>query len=575
MAQTVKGKISSLSSSQKKDLERLFHRRVAKDEIVSVELGRELYEVAAKLSQTIGVLITREGRIVEVIAGSREILYLPDLGRHRLGKGRLRGLRLVFSDLSNPDEAPHIPADIYTDLEKLRLDMVVGVKISRRGNKAVFAHILPFRSETEPTTKTEVIQDLGRYSFDFASFISELENEIRLSEKTRIAGGELAAVIVGVHEKPAAELEESLDELVELASTAGIKIVGRILQKRKPDPKTLLGKGKLEEVILQCLRLGAEMIIFDAELRPTQWRIITNSTELKIIDRSMLILDIFAQRASSSDGRLQVELAQLKYNLPRLTERDAGLSRLTGGIGGRGPGETKLEIGRRRSRDKINELEKRISTIEKQRGLRRKRRQQNKTPVVSILGYTNVGKSTLFNALTNSEVTAENKLFATLDPTSSKIQFPPEVSEEEHRYVPGLEVVISDTVGFIRDLPEELVNAFRATLEELNQASLLLHVVDISDPRAVSRVESVEKILREMDLGDIPVIMVLNKVDRLSREEAQVVMQEFRSAEKAGCVLTSAKENLGLKDLLELIKDYFKNQPGDVTTEWGAGQDFT
>jgi len=373
-----------------------------------------------------------------------------------------------------------------------------------------------------------------------------------------------------VHPKGERESTSSMDELAELARTAGVKILDRVIQRRNPDPRTLLGKGKIEEVVLRCLRLGADLVIFDNELRPSQWRAITNATELKVIDRSMLILDIFASRAQSSEGRLQVELAQLKYNMPRLVEKDAGLSRLTGGIGGRGPGETMLEIGRRRIRDRITDLEKRIDAISGQRRLRRKRREEREVPLVSILGYTNVGKSTLFNALSGSKVLAENKLFATLDPAQRQVVVPSSLlGESDTTEGRGVQLVLSDTVGFIRRLPNELKNAFRATLEELDGATLLVHVIDASDPEVHERKEAVEKILAEMELSGIPMVVVANKIDATNSDTSASLAREY------GASLVSAKNGTGLDDLLRRIVrevERVGREPG-AAAEKGAGND--
>jgi GTP-binding protein HflX len=281
------------------------------------------------------------------------------------------------------------------------------------------------------------------------------------------------------------------------------------------------------------MRRQAEVAIFDTDLKPAQARAFEDATGMKVVDRTQLILDIFAQRARSSDGKLQVELAQLKYSLPRLTEKDAGLSRLTGGIGGRGPGETVMELGRRRIYDRIRKLEKQVSKLSSQRDLRRARRQKNNLPVLSIIGYTNAGKTTLLNAMTKSEVEAADKLFMTLDPTTRRLRFPREG-----------EVVLTDTVGFIRDLPADLIAAFKATLEELNAADLLLHVIDSSDDRFEIKLRAVEKILVDLDLSKIPRILVLNKCDLISHQLRQSLAKLYKG------VPVSAISGYGLDQLI-------------------------
>ncbi|MFL5271482.1 MAG: GTPase HflX, partial [Anaeromyxobacteraceae bacterium] len=331
-----------------------------------------------------------------------------------------------------------------------------------------------------------------------------------------------------------AEAEASLEELRELARTAGVAVVDATLQMRREiDPRFLIGKGKLEDILLRSMQLMADIIVFDWNLSPSQARGIAEATSLKILDRTQLILDIFAQRAQSADGKLQVELAQLKYRYPRLVGRDDSLSRLAGGIGGRGPGETKLEIDRRRVRDRITALERRIENLSANRAIRRKQRNEKDLPVMSIVGYTNAGKSTLLNALTASKVLAEDVLFATLDPTSRRLRFPRD-----------REVIITDTVGFIRDLPEDLVNAFRATLEELGDADLLLHVVDASDPRLDDQMAAVEGILGDLGLLEKPRLLVFNKADKLPG------VQAAQLAHLRGGVAISAQAREGLDELL-------------------------
>ena len=546
MPNVVAGNTKGLAPSEIRAVAKLFQRSVSPDEIVSLDLAREMVSLGEYLRRRIGVLINRQGRIEEVILGTKDILFLPDLGRYRLGRARLRNLRLVFTDLSNNKEEATIPYDIYTDLERLRFDSVIGVRAARNRVSMAYAYLIPANGSENATTHTEVVSDLGAFEFDFREFIVSVEQSLA-AEVAQLDGDDrVGAVIVGVYDKADDDPVVSQLELRELARTAGVTIVDAVVQKRRADPKTYIGSGKLEELVIRCIRLGADMLIFDAELKPSQWRAITNSTELKVLDRSMLILDIFAQRAQSSEGRLQVELAQLKYNLPRLVDQDSGLSRLSGGIGGRGPGETKLEIGRRRIRDKISELERRIEKVRNARDFRRTRRRENQLQLVSVVGYTNVGKSTLFNLLTGSTVTAENKLFATLDPSQRRLYLPPTTALEDGGV--GRTVIISDTVGFIRKLPKELETAFQATLEELYEASILVHVVDASDRDAIGKYNAVRTILSQMELGDAPELVVLNKIDAAEPEAVRALEVELSG------VPVSAAKRIGMGELLKAIE---------------------
>jgi len=339
------------------------------------------------------------------------------------------------------------------------------------------------------------------------------------------------------------EAEDSLAELERLADTAGVAVVGRIVQLRdKPDPRYLLGRGKLEDVVIEAMGHDAELLIFDQELRPAQARAIGDITDLKVIDRTQLILDIFAQRAHTRDGKLQVELAQLKYRLPRLGKLDDGLSRLTGGIGGRGPGETKLEIGRRRARERIARLDRGIKQLARHRRQKRERRSRTGVPVVAIIGYTNAGKSTLMNALTSANALVEDRLFATLDPLSRRLRLPT-----------GEHVVITDTVGFIRDLPQDLISAFRATLEELGDATMLIHLVDGSDRTIDERIVAVENILVDLDFHHIDRRIVLNKADLLSDRDAGFLAQRFDA------LTISAKDPSTLAPLIDEIARHYED----------------
>jgi GTP-binding protein HflX len=380
----------------------------------------------------------------------------------------------------------------------------------------------------------------SRVDDDFEELIRALEREFdRHMERTKVAGKVGRAILLHVTTGSRADAEASMDELAELAASSDLRVVERIIQRRAAyDPRTLMGSGKLQDLIIHALRLQADFIVVDRDLAPAQARAIAEATDLKVLDRSQLILDIFARRARTREGKIQVELAQLKYLLPRLMSRgDSGLSRLEGGIGGRGPGEQKLEIDRRRVRDRIARLEKALAAERRRREQRRHRRRSRDVPVVSIVGYTNAGKSTLLNLLTRSEVFVEHRMFATLDPTSRRLRLPRE-----------REIVINDTVGFIRDLPEDLLAAFRATLEEIEDSDLVLHLVDGSHAGYAGRIEAVERILRELGCADIPRLLVFNTADRLTDSALNELL-----AERLEAIAVSALRGSGVPELLERI----------------------
>jgi GTP-binding protein HflX len=532
--QEVFGNTLGLKPSQLHALRRTYRRRVGAEDVVSPELARHLSEVSRETSRQIGVLLDRKGDVQAVIVGDARRLELPDVGRARAGSHRLRGLRLVHTHLHGEP----LTRDDHTDLALLRLDLVAAIEVLAGGlpGRIHYAHLLP-ENPSGAMWKDEVAGSVHELAWDAASAPLALEDEFARASALRRTGGRERALLVGFGDgrnRSRTEAEASLDELRELARTAGVAVVDATLQMRREiDPRTLIGKGKLEDILLRSMQLMADLIVFDWNLSPSQARGIADATSLKILDRTQLILDIFAQRAQSADGKLQVELAQLKYLYPRLVGRDDSLSRLAGGIGGRGPGETKLEIDRRRVRDRITALERRIDALSANRHVRRKQRNERGLPVISIVGYTNAGKSTLLNALTDSKVMAEDVLFATLDPTSRRLRFPDE-----------REVIITDTVGFIRDLPEDLVNAFRATLEELGDADLLLHVVDAGDPRQDAQVAAVESILRDLGLDAKPRLLVFNKADRLPAGQADAL------AHQANGVAISAARREGFDALL-------------------------
>ncbi len=487
-----------------------------------------MVEVSSEIGRQVGVLIGRDGSIRNVIVGDAKRLDLPDIGRLRGGLGRFRGLRLVHTHLRGEP----LTADDLNDLVLLRLDAVAMIDASSGPPGRVEVALLRPEVSGGAGSKPHRIvraRTLQALSMNFESEVSALEAEAaRVSARSRGAKDAERAIAIGVTTDAG-----RFEELLELVGAAGVEIAGRVRQRRsRIHPKTVVGPGKLEEIVLESMRGGATVAIFDIDLKPAQARAFEDGTGLKAIDRTQLILDIFAQRARSRDGKLQVELAQLRYSLPRLTDKDAGLSRLTGGIGGRGPGETVMEIGRRRIRDRIRALQKEIGKLSKQRDLRRRRRRAA-LPVLSIIGYTNAGKSTLLNAMTESRVAVADQLFMTLDPTSRRLRFPREG-----------EVIITDTVGFISDLPKDLLAAFRATVEELADADLLLHVVDASDEHMEDKKQAVERLLEKLELAAIPRLIVFNKGDLIGPAAGAALARRY-----AG-VLVSARGRTGLSDLI-------------------------
>jgi len=524
-------------------------------------------EISHETGRQIGVLLNRKGQVEYVMVGTAKQLEMPDFGRSRVSTDRFRGLRCVHTHLLGEK----LTQDDLTDLALLRLDLMSIIQIDRASGLpglVYSAHLLPTNAESlEHETQSLPYEFLkpeipSQLETNFTSLISSLESEmarIRLTPRARGTSRD-RVILVGVTTGYVDDAEESLAELEELAASADVVVLDKIIQRRpKIEPKTVLGRGKLEELLIRSMRLGADLIVFDTELSPTQVRILSEATDLKVIDRPQLILDIFAQRAQSREGKLQVELAQLKYLLPRLVVgQNSAFSRLAGGIGGRGPGETKLETDRRRVRDKITHLDKQVEGLRRQRQERRKNRSQKKLPLISLVGYTNAGKSTLLNILTQSEVYAEKKMFATLDPTSRRLRLPYE-----------RDVIINDTVGFIRDLPETLLAAFRATLEEIADSDLLVHVVDSSNPRAQQQIESVDKILADLKMNEIPQIYVLNKTDLTDACTLETLTRQISLDNDAECVEVSAIQPRTLHALIEKIGERINkfaaaNQPFTV-----------
>ena len=467
------------------------------------------------------------------MVGDAHAIALPDWGRLRAGRGRLRGLRCIHTHLGGEG----LTRDDKTDLLLLRLDAMVTIGVDDDGLPTL-AHTAALRPADSESEGMELLAPVppAQIDLDFQAWVRDLEEELSRTVGTREVGAGERAILVSVTAgRSADDLETHVAELRELARSAGVEIVDVVTQTRpRVDPKTVLGSGKLQELLIRAFQSDIDLVIVDQDLTPTQARNLAARMELRVIDRTQLILDIFAQHATTRDGKLQVELAQLKYRLPRLAQRaDVSLSRLAGGIGGRGPGETKLEHDRRRTRDRVTRLERELTTLGRQRKNRRQRRGRRDVPVLSIVGYTNAGKSTLLRALTKTDVHVADTMFATLDPVSRRLRFPRE-----------REVIITDTVGFIRDLPPDLVTAFRATLEELADASLLLHVVDASTPDWERRIDAVHGVLS--DIGrEAPELLVFNQADKLEHGEGEALARRY------GGVAISALKRTGLRTLLE------------------------
>lgn len=537
------GNTKGLKANQLRRLENLYRRKVGPQFLISLELASDLCTLSQNIQRQIGLLINRAGKISFVIVGDAHGIVIPALKGYRLAPGRLRGIRCIHTHLHQEN----LTQDDLTDLALLRLDAMSAITMTNEGrpHQIHWAHILPAPSSASPYQIREILRS-DQLDINCLAQIQALENELaQRGSAVHASNQKERALLVSITTAARQHALDSLSELAELSRSSGIDVAETTLQQRKRvDPRFLMGRGKLQQIAIQALQLGVELIIFDQELNPSQIKSITDLIELKVIDRTQLILDIFAQRAQTREGKLQVELAQLHYMLPRLATKNTAMSRLTGGIGGRGPGETKLEINRRRVRERLHRIEKALKKVQKQRQQQRHRREQKGLPIISIIGYTNAGKSTLLNTLTQSRVIAENRLFATLDPSSRRLRFPQDV-----------EVIITDTVGFIHNLPKELMTAFRATLEELQSADLLLHVIDISNPRHDEQIKAVENILDELNLSHLPQLRALNKMDLL-----EPVAVAHKTKQLDAIAICARKQNT-LRPLVEKMAAIFDTVP--------------
>lgn len=570
LIEKVHGLTSGLKNNQLKRLSNLYRRRVPPEAAVTAELARALAELTLELGRMVAVLIDRRGRVVTVSVGDANATPLPALAGE--ATSRLYGLRLVHTHLKPGGLSG---ADLTT-LFLHRLDAIVAIDVAAAGNgkdrspavtlgPAHLAMVAPPTSDQEdwlvdpPTTVRELEQ------IDVLERVRALEEELARQGTAREVARSSAerAVIVGLAARePLPEATARLDELAELVRSAGATVAARTMQQRdKLDARTLVGEGKLQELVSLAYHEDADLLVFDRELSPAQAREIAEITRLKVLDRTQVILDIFAQNARGREAQVQVELAQLQYQLTRLSGRGTAMSRLGGGIGTRGPGETKLEVDRRRIRERIQVLEAAVDDISKRRSETRKARTRASTPVIALVGYTNAGKSTLFNALAKSDALARDRLFATLRPTSREGWLPDLGAW-------GEKAVFTDTVGFIRDLPDELVDAFRATLEELHDADVLLHVVDAAAPGAPDRVDAVQRILDQLAL-EPPRRIVLNKADRADPEQLAALRERYQA------VAVSAVRGDGLPDIRRVLAEVLATRGGERQgpTEAAAASD--
>jgi GTP-binding protein HflX len=479
-----------------------------------------------------------------VIVGDKTGIAIPPLSSERVGRARFRGLRFIHTHLNTE----LLSREDLTDLAILQLDLVACIAEKRdEGILIHTGHLIPQNKKGQAWDFIGPIP-VQELDLDFIEFITELENEFvkeRGSHYILDKDKERCVLVSVASPRRAQDVEDRITELKDLCYSAGITVVETIIQRPKEiHPKFLIGKGKIEEIIVRCQQLGVDLLVFDDELTPGQIKNISAMTDLRVIDRNQLILDIFAGRARTNEAKIQVELAQLRYIRPRLSEGNIAFSRLTGGIGARGPGETKLEVDRRRIRDKISLLEKRLNEVRQERDKKREKRRFSGIPIVSIIGYTNSGKSTLMNLLTKSRVEAEDKPFSTLNPTTRLIKYP----ERKN-------IILTDTVGFIRDLPQVLLRAFVATLEELDDAYLLLHLVDVGSPDFEDKIKAVEDILTTLGLKEKKRLIVFNKIDKTDLTFLKNIEDRYRA------VSISSLKKIGIDRLIQAIEVELSSTP--------------
>ncbi|MBM0743728.1 GTPase HflX [Phormidium sp. CLA17] len=544
----IHGNLQGIKSSQLKQLQQLYQQRLPSDRTTTAEFAQRLAAVSTELSQPICAYINRRGQVIRVGVGTPRQTRIPPLELPRYGAERLSGIRCIATQLKNePPGETTLTVMAMQRLDALVVLSLTGSGFERRGGGATgyiaaayLAHLVPHPEATwtvTPALSVDVIADQ-----DFSALVEGLEEEFRREFIARQVDQDHDRVlIVGLHTEKihSQQFQDGLEELGRLIETAGGEVLQTLTQKRPhPHPRTVVGEGKVQEIARSVQSVGANLVVFDRDLSPAQVRNLETQIGLRVIDRTEVILDIFAQRAQSGAGKLQVELAQLEYRLPRLTGRGQAMSRLGGGIGTRGPGETKLETERRSIQQRITRLQREVTQLQAHRARMRQRRQHEEVPSIAVVGYTNAGKSTLLNVLTNAEVYTADQLFATLDPTTRRMVVPDAITQEP------LSVLLTDTVGFIHELPPSLVDAFRATLEEVTEATALIHLVDLSHPAWQSQIRSVMTILSGMAIAPGPSLLAFNKIDQIDGDTLMLAKEEHPQA-----LFISASERLGLETL--------------------------
>jgi GTP-binding protein HflX len=538
---TIYGETTGIRKSFLNRLEELYEATIPFGQVITSELMQKMIELTADLNREIVVYINRRGQITCVAVGDVYTVVLPDIDGRR-SSNRLSGIRCIHTHPSGDTELSGVDV---ASLKEMRFDLMAALGSKDGVIQVSFGIITDIENGKYNTENIGPLAVEEFIELDITYLTAQIERQLDLNTKTSIIAESERALLVGLERQGKWAIIDSLKELAQLAETAGAEVLGMTWQKReRPDSALFIGRGKVQELSLLRQEKNANLIIFDDELSPAQQRNLEKALGIKVLDRTALILDIFAQRARSHEGKLQVELAQLRYNLPRLGGQGLVLSRLGGGIGTRGPGETKLEVDRRRIRDRVSDITQQIEHIKKQRNLHRKRRENTRIPTISLVGYTNAGKSTLLNTLTASEVLAEDKLFATLDPTTRHIILPN-----------GQQALLTDTVGFIQKLPHQLIAAFRATLEEVIQADILLHVIDASHPQYKEQSHAVFQVLHELNADTKQLITIFNKGDKIDSQE---MVSQLLKTENS--VIISALARSGIDKLLSVIEDFIKKQ---------------